>query len=110
MSYDNDMTRQSSTERTQHYTAALQLKDDVLQLQIRWKRYTLPVQERLVLLLTRFGFEAAEVATEALERQEHSRQFVLALTPQSTVSVSLWRGDSYSWLRMFHRCIEASRV
>ncbi len=55
-------------EKAHQMMAARQLKEDVLCLKARWRRYNFPVQELLLLLLRQHGLDAATLATDALER------------------------------------------
>ncbi len=66
MDFDLDPLRQhgwQEARRTQ------QEQEEIARLRERWKRYNLPTQERLELLLQNHGIQAAQMATEALERK-----------------------------------------
>jgi hypothetical protein len=50
-------------------TEAKRQQEEIACLRTRWKQFNFPVQERLELLLRRYGPDAARIATEAVERK-----------------------------------------
>ncbi len=56
-------------EQARQYAAARQLTEETQCLKERWLRYNFPVQEILRHLLVMHGLEAAQLATDALDRQ-----------------------------------------